>query len=283
MGREKRKYPRVAAKNVSAHVNVADQSSPCEIQDISAGGMFIATQETLPVGMPVAVNLAQPGWSRALKLAGRVVWAMAERTAQRKGGVPGMRVKFDPLPREAAEQLQGLLSALGAEVSPPPVVAEEARPLFVPPPKDPAIITQPVSLKEIQARISQINIPVVAPLSAASKVPDTTIPQKIDPSTFNTAPSSAHAPKPNKSSQGGQAASTPMVESEPGKLMVQVQGLMMQLGELQSRLELRERELESVREKLREKETELSKADRERKAAELAIQRLSMQLSVGRR
>ena len=62
--KDKRRYPRVHARNVSAHLNVADQSSPCVIQNISAGGIFIETTEALPVGMPVAVNLARPGWTK---------------------------------------------------------------------------------------------------------------------------------------------------------------------------------------------------------------------------
>jgi chromosome segregation ATPase len=58
---------------------------------------------------------------------------------------------------------------------------------------------------------------------------------------------------------------------------------MMQLGELQTQLELREKELQALKEQLKQKDTALEKADRERKAAELAIQRLSMQLSSSRR
>src|SRR6185295_12394814 len=113
-GADKRKYPRVQARNVSAHLNVTDTSSPCVIQNISAGGVFIETREALPVGMPVAVNLARPGWSQVLGLTGRVVWALAEKTALRKGTVPGMRIKFDPLPPEAADRLGELLAELGA-------------------------------------------------------------------------------------------------------------------------------------------------------------------------
>src|SRR3954451_5067040 len=99
-GADKRKYPRVQARNVSAHLNVTDRSSPCVIHNISAGGVFIETREALPAGMPVAVNLARPGWSRVLNLTGRVVWGLGEKTAQKKGTVPGMRIKFDPLPKE---------------------------------------------------------------------------------------------------------------------------------------------------------------------------------------
>src|SRR5882724_1439391 len=133
-GADKRKYPRVQARNVSAHLNVADRSAPCVIQNISAGGVFIETRDALPVGMPVAVNLARPGWSAVLKVTGRVVWALAEKTAQRKGTVPGMRIKFDPLPKAIAGRLTELLRELGAPSGPPP-----------PTRKDPGEITQPTS------------------------------------------------------------------------------------------------------------------------------------------
>src|SRR4051812_43012922 len=136
-GADKRKYPRVQARNVSAHLNVADRSSPCVIQNISAGGVFIETREALPVGMPVAVNLARPGWPRVLKVTGRVVWALAEKTAARKGTVPGMRIRFDPLPKEGAGRLAELLRELGAPDGPPPPVK-----------KDAGSITEPVGIKQ---------------------------------------------------------------------------------------------------------------------------------------
>ena len=66
------------------------------------------------------------------------------------------------------------------------------------------------------------------------------------------------------------------------RLIIQVQGLLMQMGDLQSQLETREKELIELRERLKVKEEALDKSDRERKAAELAIQRLAMQLAARR-
>ncbi len=315
-GRDKRKYPRVHAEDVSAHLNVADKSSPCTIQNISAGGLFIETTDALPVGMPVAVNLARPGWSRVLRLSGRVVWAMAGRTAARKGTVPGMRIRFDPLPREAAEELIRLLKDLGAPDGPAPkVIGEEA-----------AAITQPVSLREIQQRVSQAELKAVilddpkletlhgplapAPPSYPGSVPVSNppglTPTASGPTPVTSAPTTyasgpypmpsvphamASAPQPVSSPQPSLMAvpSSPraVLPGPPGldnpKLVVQVQGLMMQLGELQTQLEAREKELQALKEELKQKDSALEKAERERKAAELAIQRLSMQLSASRR
>jgi len=326
-GRDKRKYPRVHAEDVSAHLNVADKSSPCTIQNISAGGLFIETQDALPVGMPVAVNLARPGWTKVLRLSGRVVWAMAGRTAARKGTVPGMRIRFDPLPRESAEELIRLLKDLGAPDGPAPkVIGEEG-----------AAITQPVSLREIQQRVSQAELKAVvlddpkletmrgslapAPPSHPDATPLATAPVPApvasNPSNTATAPYPAHLPLPLASNPvpyssnpnipgfphamasapqpipvpqpslqaipSSPRVAQPISSPQDPKLIVQVQGLMMQLGEVQTQLEQREKELQALKEQLKVKDSQLERAERERKAAELAIQRLSMQLSHSRR
>lgn len=288
--KDKRRYPRVHAKNVSAHLNVADQSSPCVIQNISAGGIFIETSEALPVGMPVAVNLARPGWTKVLRLSGRVVWAMAARTAAKKGTLPGMRIKFDALSQANASDLMMLLKDLGAVDSPPPLVLaeDEVRQQL---PKDPAAITQPVSLKEIQARVSKLDTPAVqAPLD------DSTGPSLKNVATTITSPAyKPSAPRPLSpamsppvmtgpvpSAPRFQNAATGIATPDSPRLIIQVQGLLMQMGELQSQLEHREKELAEVRERLKVKEEALDKSDRERKAAELAIQRLAMQLAARR-
>ncbi len=278
--RDKRRYPRVHAKNVSAHLNVADQSSPCVIQNISAGGIFIETPEALPVGMPVAVNLARPGWTKVLRLSGRVVWAMAVRTAAKKGTLPGMRIKFDALSQANAADLMTLLKDLGAVDSPPPLVLaeEDVRKAL---PKDPSVITQPVSLKEIQARVSKLDLPVAPD--------DSTAPGTKSVASTITAP--AHKPLPRRDLQASalQPSAPPVRNSQTQiatpdspRLIIQVQGLLMQMGDLQSQLEHREKELTELRERLKVKEEALDKSDRERKAAELAIQRLAMQLAARR-
>jgi uncharacterized protein (TIGR02266 family) len=185
-GADKRKYPRVQARNVSAHLNVADRSSPCVIQNISAGGVFIETREALPVGMPVAVNLARPGWPRVLKVTGRVVWALAEKTAARKGTVPGMRIKFDPLPKEGAGRLQELLKELGAPDGPPPPTKRDS-------------ITEPVGIKQIQARLSESQFPLVrAPDTTPPHLPPKARPSAPRPSVPKPARTSAPRPSPAK-------------------------------------------------------------------------------------
>ncbi|MBL8952928.1 MAG: PilZ domain-containing protein [Myxococcaceae bacterium] len=259
-GADKRKYPRVQARNVSAHLNVTDKSSPCVIQNISAGGVFIETREALPVGMPVAVNIARPGWSSVLKVTGRVVWALAERTAQRKGTVPGMRIRFDPLPKATADRLADLLRELGAPAGPPPPTKKET-----------GSITEPTTIKAIQSKLQATTFPLV-------KEPQVTPSRGRRPITLEKKPDDATIP----ARVGDLAAVFGRPSDEAPKLVVQVQGLLMQLGELQQQLETREKELQKLKEELSAKDVALEKSDRERRAAELAIQRLSMQLAARR-
>ncbi|MBS1151759.1 MAG: PilZ domain [Myxococcaceae bacterium] len=273
--KDKRRYPRVHAKNVSAHLNVADQSSPCVIQNISAGGIFIETAEALPVGMPVAVNLARPGWTKVLRLSGRVVWAMAARTAAKKGQLPGMRIKFDASSQASAADLMTLLMDLGAVDSPPPLMLaeEEVRKKL---PKD---VTQPVSLREIQARVSQLDPPPSnETMPAKNPIASTITSPAYKPPAPQWMPQPS-APRPGSSAPRFQVAPVGGATSDSPRLIVQVQGLLMQMGDLQQQLEQREKELNVLRERLKVKEEALDKSDRERKAAELAIQRLAMQLA----
>lgn len=337
---DKRKYPRVQARNVSAHLNVASQSSPCTVQNISAGGLFIQTNEALPVGMPVAVNLARPGWTKVLQLTGRVVWAMAERTAAKKGTVPGMRIKFDPLPTDAARQLMVLLTDLGAFDSIPPEVSAEvaaARPSHPPAPipltsaaqvhagpvvSSPSILPgafaptvqhvpmvskgTPVPLPATLPHIPVVLTPPISqpiPLSHAYAVPEPEATQPSAPAApIETPLPRPSAQKPDDSTlpatmndgvriSSRQPAVVMPVPSAPGanrqpdspRLIVQVQGLLMQMGELQQQLQARDRELDDMRRQLAAKDQELEKAERERRAAELAVQRLSMQITTARR
>jgi len=265
-GADKRKYPRVQARNVSAHLNVTDRSSPCVIQNISAGGVFIETREALPVGMPVAVNIARPGWTSVLKVTGRVVWALAERTAQRKGTVPGMRIRFDPLPKETASRLGELLRELGAPAgSPAPPTKKDAGP-----------VTEPVAIKQSQPRLQATTFPLVKDPEVSA--PRTRRPITLEKKAADKKPDDATIP----ARVGDLAAVFGRPSDEAPRLIVQVQGLLMQLGELQQTLELREKELQRLKDELAAKEAALEKVDRERRAAELAIQRLSMQLAARR-
>jgi hypothetical protein len=227
--------------------------------------------------MPVAINLARPGWTKVLKLSGRVVWAMAPRTAAKKGTLPGMRIRFDALAPSIGDDLMILLKDLGAVDSPPPMtLAEEEKPK---PPKDPAAITQPVMLKDIEARVTKLDDSTGPSLRHELPVAST-----ITSPAYR--PSAPRSPSPSgpriANAQAAQVQAEAIATADGPRLIVQVQGLLMQMGDLQTQLEQRDRELSALRDRLKQKEEALDKSDRERKAAELALQRLAMQLSARR-
>jgi hypothetical protein len=307
---EKRKHPRVWGRGVGAHVNFADRSTPCSIQDISAGGMLVESDEPLPAGIPVAVNLARPGWTRTLRLPGRVVWALAPKAAAKKGLAPGMRIRFDPLDSDSAEMLLELLHELGIGETPPP---ERANPVdTLPPFKDLPKTGRAPSKTEVPAArtSSRSEVPAGAPptrtFRGAAEVdaPGATKAPRGAPDT-QTLPGHrtqelslkdivAHISKVEMPAvvieKGKPAADTILIQGPPPevtgdmqKLTEQVRALTLQLDALQRTLEAREVELAEARDALNTKELALEKADRERRAAETAIQRLSMQLAARHR
>lgn len=278
---EKRKHPRVPARGVSAHVNFADKSNPCAVLDISAGGMLVETQEPLPAGIPVAVNLAQPGWTRVLRLPGRVVWALAPRAASKKGTAPGMRIRFDPLESDPAQMLLELLHTLGIGETPPPEQVDGVATL---PPAPPSHKPSP----------PRPEAPVVASralsfrAAASGEVATQTLPgarmQELTLGDIVARISRADVPKvatPQVSEAGKPHPSAPrfLGQEDEAKVSAQVRGLKLQLAELQAVLDARDRELADARDALQAKHLLLEKAERERRAAETAIQRLSMQLA----
>jgi hypothetical protein len=189
-----------------------------------------------------------------------VVWGLGEKTAARKGAVPGMRIRFDQLTKESAAALKGLLKQLGA------------------PERDPNAITQPVALAELKSRVAReqsATQPSAPPQPAVPPSPAAAAPAR---------PSAADETLPHRATGPESRVAT----SQP-RLLVQVQGLLMQIGELQQALSERESELTALKARLAEQETllqsrsvELEKAERERRAAELAVQRLTMQLAARR-
>lgn len=306
---EKRKHPRVAAKNVGAHVNFADRSTPCVILNISGGGMLVETSEPLPAGIPVAVTLSRPGWTKVLRLPGRVVWALAPKAAAKKGKAPGMRIRFDPLEADPSEMLLELLHELGIGETPPPdrMLADTLPPAepTAPPP------ARSSSRAEVPA-FSQLRAPprIEAPAGAPPTRTFRGAPQVDGPNPLARAPQGAASTEtlPGHRTQelalkdivahiskvdlpaveaGEPAGATAVNELPPGEGAggdpgAQVKALKLQLGALARTLEERERELAEVKEALQTKQLLLEKADRERKAAETAIQRLSMQLAARR-
>ncbi len=104
-----RRHTRVEAK-VSGHVKTSDGHGACEIENISAGGLFMRTNAPLPVGLAITIELRSA--NESLHLGGRVVSVVTPEEAERNFSSPGVGVAFDVLPGETEKKLRALLELL---------------------------------------------------------------------------------------------------------------------------------------------------------------------------
>ena len=86
-GKNRRRHPRVRARGLAAHVRTSDRSLSSEVEDISAGGLFLRTDQILSPGTVVTLWLVKPGWKRSLELPGRVVTARRVGLHSRSSGL----------------------------------------------------------------------------------------------------------------------------------------------------------------------------------------------------
>jgi Tfp pilus assembly protein PilZ len=114
MSRNRRKHPRVRAKGVAAHLRTEKGRAACQVENVSAGGVFVRTDRLEQVGTEIFVDLVKPGWKRALTLTARVtsrVDAIDGRISKRP---PGMGLQFLRLDDKQFERLRSLVLELGA-------------------------------------------------------------------------------------------------------------------------------------------------------------------------
>ena len=334
MAVNKRKHPRVRARGVAANLRAQEVlKTGCVVENISAGGLLVRTDQTLEPGTPVVMDLVRPGMKKLLKLSGRVV-GRVEKVPNSPSTVPGLRVQFDPMPDETTDRLVQLLKDLGLALAGAPgapwsLPGELPTVPGVPPPEPktmPAAAAEPAApapAPEAAPLISdtQITAPHAVwstppPRPAVEEVPPVTTPsapfgppflpadmQQItwapaDDSMVETRTMSMEAVQsaldaaeltppggkvPVPVSETTQAARTPPpimpVSSTPPptprgegetagvpRLMVQIRGLLMELGDVQTKLDVKEREwddLEGEIERLRRENRELrGKLDR---------------------
>lgn len=102
----KRRHPRLRAGNVAAHLKVENRTTLSNVEDISESGLFVRTNEALPVGMSVSVALARPGLKKVLLLTGKV----ARRSVD---GKKGIGIAFESLDADTKTRLAHLIGELG--------------------------------------------------------------------------------------------------------------------------------------------------------------------------
>ena len=94
--------------------------------DISEGGIFIATQYTLPIGTPVVLELQLPQYETTLTLRGTVRWLREPEAMCAPGEVfggkyqddvkPGMGVQFDEVGKSETVMIRNFMRARTPEL-----------------------------------------------------------------------------------------------------------------------------------------------------------------------
>lgn len=167
----------------------------CSIQNLSAGGALLRTEKRLPAGTDVVLYLLRTGVDAVLKLTGTV---LGEKTGREldvaRTRVPVARVQFDPMPDDQFALLRDVLRSLGA----------------------PEGTMAPGAVSRVSKRSLSVEILVEAP-QESFKPP--TIPPVV-PIHASTGPQTA-------------SESIEQLKLENQRLKIQIQGLLMELGEAQ--------------------------------------------------
>lgn len=75
--------------------------------NLSVGGMFLITQEPLPVGTNFRVRFALPASKDEITATGEVLWSRSQREAPDRQ--PGMGVKFKELSEKDRERIRSFI------------------------------------------------------------------------------------------------------------------------------------------------------------------------------
>jgi uncharacterized protein (TIGR02266 family) len=110
LGRERRQRPVRVKLAVKVHLDGGSTPSTGLTQDISEGGLFVATNQSRPVGDRMKLQFQLPGSTRPLSVEAEVRWVREPPHAEAVGGL-GLR--FVNLPREDAATIRAFLARSG--------------------------------------------------------------------------------------------------------------------------------------------------------------------------
>ena len=216
----RRRYPRVRAQGLAAHLSTQRGRTQCLVENISLGGMFVRTDRLEQVGTGVAVLLVKPGWKKQLTLTARVT-SRIDGIAGQATRIPGMGLQFTSVDGDSHERLRSLLQQLGA-------------------PDEQAGVTVPEDSLEAELRS----------LAPSKRSP---------PAATRAAPAPQRAaarPPPPPAPDGAETD----LAVENARLQVQLRGLVMQLSDAQQAMVERDAEIERLREALDEARAALQRA-----------------------
>jgi hypothetical protein len=113
---ERRKHRRVQVKGLAAHLRALDRSFTCGVENLSEGGIFLGTDELLPRGSMVAIDLVKPSAAKALRVIGVVVVeAAGDRAPGAPQGTKGIGIQFAQMGPDVRGELLGLLAELSGK------------------------------------------------------------------------------------------------------------------------------------------------------------------------
>jgi uncharacterized protein (TIGR02266 family) len=113
----RRRHSRVRVRNTVAHSGLERRRQIWVVDNISAGGLFVRTENVLPLGATVELDVVRPGLGGPLQLQGRVVLVVDPATAQARSAPPGMGIAFEALAEPIRARLDEMLGTLGAPLN----------------------------------------------------------------------------------------------------------------------------------------------------------------------
>ena len=125
---------RLRISGIAAHVRAAGAAFPCQLEELSADGAFLRTDQRVEIGTMLEVDLVKPGARRPLHLRGIVLRALPGKDGQQ----PGLDVEFRLVPNQDFQRLVAWLDEMRARagqalshlagISPPPASRPTAPP-----------------------------------------------------------------------------------------------------------------------------------------------------------
>ncbi len=220
-------------RGVVAHVRGPSAAFACQVENLSAGGLFLRTEQQLPQGTALQIDLVKPGGRKPLHLAGLVA-----------GVITAEGVQFTEIEADEADRLEELLTALGIDRVHAVVAPELRRTNPGGAEQVPWALAAPAARAPAQGagRAARGQGPAGDPEAILRDISEALEADEAPLATSKPAlpPQPAAPPPPNAEPQ----------QSEAARLMTQIRGLLFQLTDVQGRLRQRESEVQDLRAQL---------------------------------
>ena len=236
ISKEKRKYTRVRPRGIVAHVRAPASAFACQVENLSAGGLFLRTEQQLARGTALRIELVKPGSRKPIELSGLVVGVISPEEAATARFMPGVGVQFTDIESQEADRLEELLTSVGIDPS-QAVVAPQLRRA------QPGVAARPMragSPDEVAESAS----------GEAATDPEAILRDISEALEAEEAPLATSKPALPPQPSGPPPSAAQPQQSEAARLMTQIRGLLFQLADAQGRLRQREAEIEELRAQL---------------------------------